>query len=145
MARLKVNGGEVWHKNYQGAGTGMDADKVDGIDSPALIASDARLKREIEPIIDGLKAEEIEKLIVAYRYTPESGMDSEEQRFGVIAQTLNERPLLSTLVRDWTDGMLAIDPTSTLFLLINSLASELATTKAELESLKRSVGIIKNV
>lgn len=38
MGRLKVNGGEVWHKNYQGAGTGMDADKVDGSHKSEIIA-----------------------------------------------------------------------------------------------------------
>jgi hypothetical protein len=140
MARFKINGGVAWHAGHQGPGTGMDADTCDGIDSPALIASDRNLKRDIAAIAETLSVEQLTSLLVSYQYDKPEDI----QRFGVIAQDLQAHDTLNKLVREMPTGYLSIDPFSVLFYFVNSLAAELTKTKQELASLKKSVGIINN-
>lgn len=130
MARFSVNGGIVWHKNHQGPGTTMDADTVDGLHANQ-IPSDRRLKQDIKPIEDKLPIEELAKLLVGYRYLSDFN-HSDNQRYGVIAQDIEVIPALKELVYTQGNGYtahLTIDPTSLLFYMIDSLASEVINLK----------------
>jgi len=131
MGRLTVNGGEVWHKNHQGSGTGLDADKLDGKDFMAFepYLSDARLKTDIAQPGSNLEAEQLLNLIKGFRYDK----PGEPQRFGVIAQQLQDLPDLQELVGGIeieSTAYLTVDPISVLFYMVRSLAVELAAAKA---------------
>lgn len=135
MGRVTINNGEVFHKNFMGPGSGLDADTVDGVNSPAMINSDRSLKREIGPIDSAFSADDVAALLVKYRYNHEDS----PQSYGVIAQDLQAIPALKELVRTMHPGTLGIEPFSLLFYLVNALAVELVSTKAELQLIKEGL------
>lgn len=128
MGRLTVNSGVVWHSNHQGLGSGLDADLLDGQAGSTYLPSDRRLKREIASIEPKLRLCDLQELLKQYRYNSDP---IDKQRYGVIAQDLQAFESLEGTVYDTADR-LSIDANSVLFMMINSLVSEVVELKERL-------------
>lgn len=141
MGRLTVNGGTVWHKNHQGAGTQMDADTVDMYHGAALLPSDANLKHNVGTVEEHIQAQEIVELVKQFTFRPETGYTQDEQ-IGVLAQELQlltcRYPVLASLAKEpaQPDGHLTVDYMSLVMLLLTSLAKDVVELRKRLSDME---------
>ena len=106
------------------------------------VASDKRLKKNITPFNDGLAlVEQIEP--VRFQYKDDSGMDSNKQWIGILAQDMQTiAPYsVSTFTAEDGNDYLAFDPSSMDFILVNAI-KELQTKVNDLESQLEEKNII---
>lgn len=100
------------------------------------VASDKRLKKNIEYYTDGLAI--INQINpVKFSYTEESGMDSEQEWVGILAQDMAKivPHSISTFKGKDDEEYLAFDPSSLDFILINAVKE----LQKEVEALKKDI------
>jgi hypothetical protein len=105
------------------------------------IASDSRLKQNINPYTQGLQ-QLLQINPVTYQYNEKSGFDTKPEYVGIIAQDLQKiAPYMVSTVKRKDAEYLSVDNSAMTYMLINAVKEQqqqIELLKAEIELLKKS-------
>jgi hypothetical protein len=105
------------------------------------IASDSRLKQNINPYTQGLQ-QLLQIKPVTYNYNEKSGFDTKPEYVGIIAQDLQKiAPYMVSTVKRKDAEYLSVDNSAMTYMLINAVKEQqqqIELLKAEIELLKKS-------
>ena len=104
------------------------------------IASDRRLKQNINPFTQGLQ-QLLQINPVTYHYNEQSGFDTKPEYVGIIAQELQQfAPYMVSTVKRKDADYLSVDNGAMTYMLINAVKEQ----QAQIEKLKTEMELLKN-
>lgn len=153
--KLDVTSNQAWGMYVDNANAEQFAFYVNGEaakpgGSSWVVASDARLKNDVNPYSEGLD-QILQINPVKFRYNERSGFNSEVEHVGVIAQELQEvAPYMVGTFKNRTDQQeyLDVNDGAMTYMLINAIKEQqvqIETQKAENESLQSQIDELRQM